>query len=91
MIVKILGVFDLISAAIFWLYFFFHIGSSIIIFPAIYLIIKGALFLISLDIPSVIDIIVGILILISLNFSLPIFIGVLIILYLLQKGVLSLL
>ena len=92
MIVKILGILDIIAAIIFWLFGMFHIiPSNIILIVAFYLLIKGIIFLISLDVASILDVIVSVLIFISLNFALPKVIVFLIALYLVQKGILSLL
>ena len=91
MILKILGAFDIISAILFWLYAFFHIiPSSFIVFTAFYLIIKGVFFLISADIASALDILSSLLIFLSLTFTLPKIIVILIVIYLLQKGIFSL-
>lgn len=92
MIIKILGIFDLIAAVSFWLFAFFHIiPSSVIIILALYLLIKGIIFLVSMDLASILDILAAILIFISLAIALPKVIIFLVSIYLLQKGVLSLL
>lgn len=92
MIVKILGTLDILAAIIFWLFGMFHIiPSSIILIIAFYLLVKGIIFVISLDIASVLDIIVSVLIFVSLSFTLPKIIIFLISLFLLQKGILSML
>lgn len=91
MIVKILGVLDILSAMAFWLFAFFHIiPESLITIIAFYLLVKGIIFLISLDVASALDIIVSVLMFVSLTFALPNIVVFLISLYLLQKGVLSL-
>lgn len=90
MIVKILGVFDILAAILFWLFAFFHIiPASLITLVALYLLAKGLIFLISLDIASIIDVIVSVIIFISLAVQIPHIIVFLITLYLLQKGVIS--
>jgi hypothetical protein len=92
MIIKILGILDIIAAILFWLFgFFYIIPQSVIMIVAFYLLIKGIIFIISLDVASILDIIVSILIFVSLNFTLPKVVIFLIALFLLQKGVLSLL
>ena len=92
MIVKILGILDIIAAILFWLFGMFHIvPSSIILIIAFYLLIKGIIFVISLDAASIIDIVVSILMFISLNFNFPKVIIFLIAFFLLQKGIISLL
>jgi len=92
MILKLLGILDIISALIFWIFGMFHIiPLNFILVIAFYLIIKGIIFSISLDAASVIDILVSILIFVSIGFALPKIIVFLIALYLIQKGVFSLL
>ena len=92
MVVKILGTLDLITAVLFWLSITFKIiPESFIIILALYLIAKGAAFLISKDVASVLDIITGILIFASIPFQLPRIVITLTIIYLLQKGIFSLL
>lgn len=92
MMVKILGILDILAAIIFWLFgMFYIIPSTIILIIAFYLLVKGILFLISLDIASILDIIASIFIFVSLNFVLPKVIVIIIVLYLIQKGIFSLL
>ena len=91
MIVKILGVLDILTAIFFWIFAFFGIGpKTLVMILAFYLLIKGVIFLISADIASIIDIISAALIFLSLNFPLPKIIIILVALFLLQKGVFSL-
>ncbi|MEA3329266.1 MAG: hypothetical protein U9Q06_00800 [Nanoarchaeota archaeon] len=91
MILKILGSIDLASAVIllFSVYFSF-ISDKIILLIAIYLLLKGTVFLISKDIASILDILCAIILLLSMNFELNVVFTLLIIFYLFQKGVLSL-
>jgi len=92
MLVKILGIIDILAGILFWIFFFFHIiPQNVILLFAIFLLAKGAIFLASSDIASIIDIACAGIILVSLNLALPGFIIILISLFLLQKGVLSLL
>jgi len=91
MIIKILGIFDLISGISFWLFAFFKIiPESFITIIAFYLIIKGLLFIIFKDIASILDIISGILIYLSLIIAFPQFVPILVTLFLIQKGIFSL-
>jgi len=90
MIVKILGSLDILSAIIFWLFITFNIFQPLILVIALYLIIKGALFLMSKDIASALDVISGIIILASTAYSVSEIVSILVILYLLQKGIFSL-
>ena len=93
MIVKILGIFDLLAAVFFWVFAFYGIiPGSIVLFFAVYLIIKGTIFVITMEaIASGLDIISGLVLFFSLQFALPNFIIVIVTLYLIQKGVFSLL
>ncbi len=92
MIVKFLGGLDILSALAFWFFFFFNIiPEKIIILVAFYLLVKGVFFLISRDIASLLDIISSGIIFLSLNYAIPSFVAILTSLFLLQKGILSLL
>jgi len=92
MIVKIFGALDLITAILFWISATFNfLPQGLVMILALYLIAKGAAFLISKDIASIIDIIAGIIIFISLSFQLPTIVITLVTIYLLQKGIFSLL
>lgn len=91
MIVKILGVLDIISALLFWIFGFFHVlPETLIVSIAVYLIVKGIIFIISLDLASILDVISGLLIYLSLSFNLPAVVIIIITLFLLQKGLFSL-
>ena len=91
MIIKILGILDIISGLLFWLGSFFHIiPDQIIILIVFYLIIKGVIFIISKDIASILDIISGLVIYLSMSFNLPAFVIIIVTFFLLQKGIFSL-
>ena len=90
MLLKILGAFDAIAGVIFVFSYLFHIiPDSWLIFFACYLAIKGVIFLLSADIASLFDIIVAIIIYASTYFHIPILLGALVSLYLIQKGIVS--
>lgn len=92
MIIKILGILDILTALLFWLSAFFHIiPEKILLIVAFYLLAKGIFFIISRDIASILDVISAGIIFISLNFTLPAIVVILVALFLLQKGILSLL
>ena len=92
MIIKFLGILDICAAIFFWIFSFFNfIPEKLILIIGFYLLIKGAVFLISADIASVLDIICAGFIFLSLSFTLPKFVPILITLFLLQKGIFSLL
>ncbi len=92
MIVKIFGILDLIAGISFWLSIMFKIiPQGFLILLAFYLIAKGTAFLISKDVASILDIIAGIIIFLSFSLQLPTMIVTIVTVYLLQKGVFSLL
>jgi len=92
MILKILGVGDLIIAAIFILSYLWHIIPDTWLFVmAGYLALKGLIFLISLDLASMVDIGCALVMFISAFFNIPFLVGGVVALFLIQKGVLSLL
>jgi len=96
MIVKILGILDLIVAGIFCLnnnLDSFNGGwfpNNIVMYAGLYLLFKGLLFCLSLDIASIIDVIGGLIILLSLVIPISLIISAFIILYLIIKGGISL-
>jgi hypothetical protein len=91
MIIKILGLLDILSAFSFWLFAFFGFPpKSLIMLFAFYLLVKGVIFLISADIASILDIISAGIIFLSFSFALPKFLVILVTLFLIQKGIFSL-
>lgn len=91
MIVKILGILDILSGILFWLNGFFHLfPDTFMMLIALYLIIKGLIFVISKDIASILDIISGLVIYFSLTYVIPGFVIIIVTFFLLQKGVFSL-
>jgi len=91
MLVKILGIFDIISAILFWIFGFFDtIPKTVILFVAFYLLIKGAIFMLFRDVISVGDIICSGMIFLSLIIMLPKAVIFLVAIFLLQKGIVSL-
>ena len=87
----ILGILDLISALILGLKFVFSsFPDKIVIIAAIYLIVKGALFLMSKDFASIIDIFCGIVLIFSAFMIIPFPIFALTLVFLVQKGIFSL-
>lgn len=89
MIVKILGVLDLLVATIFSVFYFFGFSEKLVMLAGFYLIAKGATFLMSKNIVSIIDIAIGIVLIVSINIHLPYVIAILPVLFLLQKGIFS--
>lgn len=92
MLVKILGILDIFIAVCFWLFGIFHLfNDKFILILGFILIIKGLIFILGLSIMSFLDIILGIVIAISTFVAMPKVAVILIALFLLQKGISSLL
>ena len=90
MIIKTLGTLDIISAILFWIHAFFHIiPEPIVVAIALYLLVKGLLFLISKDFMSALDVISAAIIFLSLSFTIHPIIVMLVTVFLLQKGIFS--
>ena len=92
MILKILGVLDIFIGICFWIFgmFNFSILSGFIFILGIVLLIKGIIFMTQLSIASILDIVVALIIISSTSVALPKVIVIIIALFLLQKGILSL-
>jgi hypothetical protein len=91
MIIKILGILDIIVGICFWLFGIFNIIPSEFIFIlGLFLLVKGIIFITGFSIASFFDIFLGILIIISTSFNLPKIIIILISLFIVQKGIFSL-
>ena len=89
MLVKILGILDLVAAAIFFaLSFKLSIPSSILIFFIVILFLKGA-FILTRSIASAFDLFGAIILLLSLSFTIPKILLIIAAILLLQKGFLS--
>lgn len=93
MIVKILGILDLLAAIVFWIFGIWgFIPSSIITVFSFYLLIKGVIFIILADkFVSGLDIVCGVIMFLSISFTMSPIIVILVSLYLIQKGIFSLL
>ena len=91
MIIKIMGFFDIITSLVFYLFVFNNwFEPSTIIFHAIYFGVKGGVFALK-DFTSKIDIIVAIyMIIVALNIFQLQQLNIIVILWILQKGVFSL-
>jgi hypothetical protein len=91
MIIKILGILDIFIAIVFWLFGMFNIiPSQFILLLGMILLVKGLIFITGLSITSFLDILSGILILTATAINMPHLVVVLISLFLLQKGIFSL-
>lgn len=93
MLIKILGILDIIAGLLFFIDSAFNksgwFPEKIILYIGIYLLIKGLLFVFTLDLLSIIDIICGGIILLSLLIHIPFLIVFLVVFFLIQKGFLS--
>jgi len=91
MILKILGILDILSAILIWFFGIFHlIPKEILVVCLLYLLIKGIFFLISADVASTIDVICAFILLMALFYPISKIFFVIISIYLLQKGLFSL-
>ena len=89
MVAKVLGVFDIFVGICFAIFIFFGIiPYDFMFFLGIILLIKGGIFCINLDVASVLDVIAALIILMS-NLSIPKGIVILVSLFLIQKGIFS--
>lgn len=95
MIVKILGLVDIFIALIFWIFGIFQLSflNQFIFILGIILLIKGVIFMTQLSIASILDIVCALIIIASSSASvvMPKLVVIIIALFLLQKGVFSLL
>ena len=92
MIIKILGILDIAIGVIFWLFGIFNIiPNSFILLLGFILFVKGIIFITGLSIISVLDIIFGIIMITATEIVMPKLIIILISIFLIQKGIFSLL
>jgi len=87
----ILGLVDLFIAGMFALKLIFNFTflDNLILSGGIYLIIKGAIFLIGMDFASALDVFSGVVLVLSYFFKIPLVIGIIVIVFLVQKGIFS--
>jgi|GEM_PF-1028064 len=87
----ILGLVDLFIAGMFALKLIFNFAflDNLILSGGIYLIIKGAIFLIGMDFASALDVFSGVVLVLSYFFKIPLVIGIIVIVFLVQKGIFS--
>jgi len=93
MIVKFLGILDIVVGLSFWIFGVFNVGSfgGLVFILGLFLLVKGLVFAMGGDRVSVFDVIFGIVIIIGASMVIPKFIIIIISLFLLQKGIFSLL
>jgi len=91
MIVKLLGILDIVVGICFWLFGLFHIiPSSFIFILGLFLLGKGIVFLAGFSVASILDILFGIIILTGASFAFPKIIVILVSMFIVQKGIFSL-
>jgi hypothetical protein len=94
MLLKLLGILDIIVAILFFIDGVFNksswMPSKIILYAGIYLLIKGLIFVFMLDFLSVIDIACSLIILLSILIHIPFLLVFIVVFFLIQKGLLSL-
>ena len=92
MLVKILGILDIFIAVCFWLFGVLNIfNKGFILALGLILLAKGLVFVIGLNIMSILDIICGGLIILATFVTFPHIVVILMVLFLLQKGIFSML
>ena len=92
MIIKLLGILDIFIAMCFWIFGIFGwIPENFILLIGLFLLGKGIVFLTGLSVASALDIISAIIIIIGSAYDLPIVIVIVVSLFLVQKGIVSLL
>lgn len=91
MIIKIFGLLDIASAIIFWLSSITNfVSNDVLLVIGFYLLIKGGIFLLSKDIASIFDVVSSVVIFFSIGVSMPFWVVMIVALFLLQKGIFSL-
>ena len=93
MIVKLLGILDIFVAIFFWVFMIFNISylSGFVFLLGLFLLAKGIVFVTTLNIASILDIMSSVVIIIGSSANLPVIIVIIVSLFLLQKGIFSLL
>jgi len=92
MIIKTLGILDVVIGILFFISGIFNLIPATIIFIAgLFLLIKGIVFISDFNLPSILDIISGAIVILSTLITMPTLIIYLVTIYLIQKGMFSLL
>ena len=94
MILKLLGAIDIFVGICFWLFGIFHIlPDSFILILGLFLLVKGIIFVTGLSIVSFLDILSSIIIIMASasEITMPNVVVIIITLFLLQKGIFSML
>lgn len=92
MIIKLLGILDIFIAICFWIFGIFGwISNSFILLLGLFLLVKGIVFITGLSFASILDILASVIIILGSSYELPNIAIIIISLFLLQKGIMSLL
>jgi len=92
MLVKLLGILDIFIAVVFWIFGVFHvIPGKFLMILGIILLAKGIIFIMGFSVASIIDIVCALVIIIAGSITVPHVVIVLVSLFLVQKGIFSLL
>ena len=92
MVIKTLGIFDILISILFFTFIVFDIKSlaGIILLSGLFLLVKGVVFIGNLNITSIFDVVNSFIIILSSSIEINIIIAIIVSLFLLQKGIFSL-
>ena len=91
MLVKLLGILDIFTAIVFWIFIVFDIlPRNFIMALGIILLVKGLIFVLGFSVASILDVVCAIIIIIASSINIPHAVGVITALFLIQKGLFSL-
>ncbi|MDD5193725.1 MAG: hypothetical protein PHF67_04025 [Candidatus Nanoarchaeia archaeon] len=93
LVIKLLGILDIFIAICFWIFGIFNlkIMAGFILILGLYLVAKGIIFITGLSLASILDIVIGIVIIITSSMTMPKWIVIITALFLIQKGIFSML
>lgn len=92
MMIKILGIIDIITAVLFWIFAIFNVRylTGIVLLLGLFLLVKGIVFIANLSLASLLDITSSIFIIYASSNEINIIFVIAVSLFLLQKGIFSL-
>jgi len=92
MIIKILGILDIFLGLSFWIFVVFNLQnfSGFVLLLGLFLLAKGIVFITNFSIASILDILSSIIIIIGSSTQLPLIVVIIVSIFLLQKGIFSL-
>jgi len=92
MVIAFLGIMDLLAGIFFWIFGLFGIIPEFFInFFGMFILLKGLIFVWGKDFASVLDIIAALILMLAVVTKMPALIVIIVSLYLIQKGAMSLL